>query len=183
MAQIGLRNFRYAPMTTEDTSTTAAVYDTPKSIDGLISIGLNVTYQESTLYADDIIFAEEKTFEKAEVTINVADLPLEDRAVLFGHTVDENGVEVSAATDSPPYVAIMFESKKHNGEIRFIKLLKGKFTEDAEDINTKGNNTEYQTHKIKANFIVRKNDREWRYIKDVAASDATTTAATWYGSV
>lgn len=182
MAQIGLRKFGYAVMETEDTLTTAAVYGMPKFIDGLISVGLNVTYQEATLYADDIIFAEEKVFEKAEVTLDLADLPLEDRAILFGHTLGEDGVEKSGSDDSPPYIAIMFESKKHNGEIRYVKLLKGRFSEDAEDLNTKGGNTEYQTHKVTATFIARKNDHQWRYIKDADATD-TTTAATWYESV
>lgn len=182
MAQIGLRKFGYAVMETEDTDTSAAVYDTPKLIPGLISVGLNVTYQEATLYADDIIYAQEKVFEKAEVTVDMADLPLEDRAILFGHTRGEDGVEKSSSDDSPPYIAIFFESKKHNGEIRYVKLLKGKFNEDSEDLNTKGGNTEYQTHKITATFIARKNDHNWRYIADAAASD-TTISTTWYESV
>lgn len=179
MAQIGLRNFYYALMTKEDTATTAATYGTPKRVAGINSIEISPTVNTATLYGDDIALATASSLGEISVTIDVADLPLEDLAALLGHKV-EDGVMVSKGSDSAPYCAIAFESEKHNGEIRYVKLLKGKFTESQETINTRGDSIEYQVPQITATFVARSNDSVWKKTTD--SSDATVSTS-WYASI
>lgn len=179
MALIGLRNFYYALMTTEDTATTAAVYGTPKRIVGINSIDINPTVNKATLYGDDSALATASSLGEIEVTLDIADLPVEDLAALLGHTIS-GGVMVSKGSDSAPYVAIMFESEKHNGEIRYVKLLKGKFSESQETINTRGDSIEYQVPQITGTFVSRTNDSAWKHTRDTTD---TAVATAWYASV
>ena len=179
MALVGLRNFYYATMTTEDTATTAAVYGTPKRIVGINSVDINPTINKATLYGDDTALATASSLGEIEVTIDIADLPIADLAALLGHTVT-SGKMISKGSDSAPYVAIMFESEKHNGETRYVKLLKGKFSESQETINTRGDSIEYQIPQITGTFVSRTNDSAWKYTQD---STDTTVATSWYASV
>ena len=179
MAQVGLKNFYYALMTTEDTADAQAVYGTPKRVVGINSIEINPTVNTATLYGDDMALATASSLGEISVTINVADLPLEDLAALLGHTVT-NGVMVAKGSDSAPYCAIAFESEKHNGEIRYVKLLKGKFSESQETINTRGDSIEYQIPQITANFVARAYDSAWKKIQD---SSDTTIATSCYASI
>lgn len=179
MAQIGLKNFYYALMTQEETATTAATYGTMKRVVGINTINISPTVNKATLYGDDIALATASALGEISVTIDVADLPLEDLAALLGHQI-VNGMLVSKGSDSAPYVAIAFESEKHNGEIRYMKLLKGKFSESQETINTRGDSIEYQIPQITATFVSRANDSVWRYMKDTTD---TTVATSWYASV
>ncbi len=179
MAQIGLKNFYYALMTQEETATTAATYGTMKRVVGINSIDISPTVNKATLYGDDIALATASALGEISVTIDVADLPMEDLAALLGHQI-VNGMLVSKGSDSAPYCAIAFESEKHNGEIRYMKLLKGKFSESQETINTRGDSIEYQIPQITATFVSRANDSVWRYMKDTTD---TTVATSWYASI
>ena len=179
MALVGLRNFFYAVMTTEDTATSAPVYDTPKRIIGINSIDINPTINKATLYGDDTALATASSLGEIEVTIDIADLPIEDLGALLGHTISE-GVLVSKGSDSAPYVAVMFESEKHNGNTRYVKLLKGKFSESQETINTRGDSIDYQVPQITGTFVSRTNDSAWKHTTD---STDTAVATTWYASV
>ena len=179
MALIGLKNFYYALMTTEDTATSAAVYGTPKRVAGINSIDISPTVNTATLYGDDMALATASSLGEISVTIDVADLPLEDLAALLGHTIT-NGVMVSKGSDSAPYCAIAFESEKHSGETRYVKLLKGKFSESQETINTRGDSIEYQVPQITATFVSRSNDSAWKKTTD---SSDVTIATSWYASI
>ena len=179
MAQIGLRNFHYALMTQEDTATEAATYGTPKRVVGLNKIDINPTVNKATLYGDDIALATASSLGEIAVTIDVAALTLEEEAELLGHTV-ENGVMVSKGSDSAPYVAIMFESEKHNGETRYVKLLKGKFSESQATTDTRGESINYQISQITGNFVARANDSAWKKTQDTTD---TAVATSWYASV
>lgn len=179
MAQVGLRNFHYALMTTEDTATTAPVYGTPKKVVGINSIDINPTINKATLYGDDQALATASSLGEIEVTLDIAELPLVDQAALLGHTITD-GVMISKGSDSAPYVAIMFESEKHNGETRYVKLLKGKFSESQETTNTRGDSIEFQIPQITASFVARQNDGAWKHTRDTTD---TAVATSWYASV
>lgn len=179
MAQIGLQSLHYAIMTTEDTATTAAVYGTPKRVTGINSIDISPTVNKATLYGDDIALATASALGEISVTIDVADLPLEDLAALLGHQIVD-GVMISKGSDSAPYCAISFMSQKHDGTTRYVKLLKGKFSESQETINTRGDSIEYQVPQITATFVARANDSIWKMITD---SSDLTIANSWFASV
>ena len=176
-AQIGLQKFHYAVLTKDDS--TGATYGTPKKIAGLNSIDINPTVNKATLYGDDAPMATANSLGAITVKFESGDLPLEDEAALLGHTVS-NGEMICKADDEAPDVAIMFKSKKHDGQTRYVKLLKGKFAEVQQTINTKGDNIEYQLNSLEGNFVAREFDKQWKRIAD-AENDSLDS--TWFASV
>lgn len=178
MAQIGLKKFYYAKLTQDDVNGVA--YETPKRIIGLNSIDISPTVNKATLYGDDSALATEFAMGEIEVTIDLADLPLEDFAALLGHSIDSDGKMTAKGGDSAPYVGIAFESDKHNGETRYVKFLKGKFNESQETINTRGDSIEYQLPQLSATFVCREYDGAW---KDILDTTDTSVATSWYASM
>lgn len=173
MAIIGLKNLHYARMTTEDTATAAAVYGTPKRLVGVNSVSIEKETETATLYGDDQAIDTFIRTKQYNVTIELADLPLEDEAALGGHEYTD-GILTVKGTDVPPYVALLFEADTRNGKTRFVVLYKGRLTPPQEDLNTRGESFEYGLHTLEGSFIAR--------VIDGKIEDKTedTTAAEWY---
>lgn len=178
MALVGLKNIHYAKITTDTDSTTT--YGTPKKIGNAVSVDINPATQKAALYGDDMAVATATSMGEVTVTLETTDIPLEDQAILLGATIDSvNNTLTFSSSDVAPYVGIAFESEKHDGGVRCVKLLKGKFAPSQETINTKGENIEYQVPKIEGTFVARQSDGAWKQIKDVASGTAT---ASWYST-
>lgn len=182
MALIGLKNIYYAKLTKDDT--TGATYETPKKIGNAISVDIKTNSNTAKLYGDDMAVASNTTILDSTVTIETTDIPMEDRAILLGHTVhNETGLITAKGSDSPPYVAILFESDTHDGKTRYYKWLKGKFAPTQETINTRGENLEYQTPKMEATFVARQYDGAYEMIADSDNSLSESLISSWYESV
>lgn len=198
MAQVGLKNFYYAKLTKDDE--TGVTYEEPKRVYGLNSIDINPTVNKANLFGDDSAIATASSLGEIEVTIDIADIPLDDLAILLGSesssdtsvvTTDTSTATglatdtalmsmLSKGTDSAPYVAIMFESEKHDGATRYVKLLKGKFSVSQETTNTKGDSIEYQIPQLSGTFVTRKFDSAWKFTAD---SKDSALGKVWYASV
>ena len=174
MAQIGLKNLYYAVMTIGTGG--AETYGTPKKIGNAVSVDISPSIQTTSLYGDDMAVATDVSLQEIRVTIETTDIPLEDQAALLGHTYSD-GQLTAKMSDTAPYVALLFESQKHDGGIRCVKLLKGKFAPSQENIQTKGDQLQYQVPQIEGTFVARQSDGAWKQIKDVAAGAST---ADWY---
>lgn len=182
MATVGLKNLYYAVMSADTAS--GVTYGTPVKIAGAINVDVNPTVNFSTLYGDDAPFASESSMSEISVSIETADLSLEDQAALLGNTIDSTTKELAQkASDTAPYVALMFESKKHNGNTRYVKLLKGKFAPTQETLQTRGESVEYTTPKLEGRFVAREYDGEWKRIADSDNTESATIIASWYTSV
>ena len=176
MALIGLKNFYYAKITEDTDSTTT--YGTPKKIGNAVSVDINPTVQKAQLYGDDMAVATATGLGEITLSLETTDIPLADQAVLLGATYDSvNNTILSKSSDVAPYVGLAFESEKHDGGIRCVKLLKGKFAPSQETINTKGEQLQFQVPKIDGSFVARQSDGAWKQIKDFAAGAST---AAWY---
>ena len=181
MATVGLKNLYYAELEQDDS--TGVSYKTPARIGGAIQVDINPQIETNTIYADDAPFATASSMKEITVNIETADIAPSVVAALGGHTYDTvTGAVTYKASDSPPYVAIMGESEKHDGKTRYFKLFKGKFNETQETINTKGESVEFTTPKLAGSFVARENDGKWKVIVD-ADSTNTTIASAWYSSV
>jgi phi13 family phage major tail protein len=185
MATVGLKNLYYAPLLTDvaanGTITGGATYETPKRIAGAIKVDINPTVNKNTLHADDGPFATAVSMSEISVSIDVADIPEEDEAALLGHTYDSTtGKIIYKTSDSPPDVALLAESEKHDGGIRCFKLLKGKFTDSQETMNTKNDNPEYTIRTLDGSFVGRTYDRAWKEVKNFPKGADTTS---WYANV
>lgn len=169
----------YAKLTKDDS--TGATYSTPKKIGNAVSVDINPTTQKANLFGDDMAVATDISLQEVALTVETTDIPLEDQAVLLGHTYDSvTGALTAKGSDTAPDVALLFESQKHDGGIRCVALTKGKFAPSQETINTKGESLSYQTPKITGTFVSRQYDSVWKITKDFAANAST---ASWYSSV
>jgi len=177
VAQIGLKNIYYAVMTI-DAETGAETYGKPKKIGHAVSVDIQPQIATANLYGDDMAVATDIALQEITVTIETTHIPLEDQAALLGHTYTD-GQLTAKMSDTAPYVALLFESQKHDGGIRCVKLLKGKFAASQETINTKGENVEYQVPSLEGTFVAAASGA-WKIIKDF---DKGADTASWYTSV
>jgi phi13 family phage major tail protein len=87
------------------------------------------------------------------------------------------------ASDTAPYVGLAFEAKKHNGETRYVKLLKGRFSPTQETIQTKGESVQFTTPKLEGRFVARTYDGVWKRIVDSDNSGSATLITGWYSAM
>lgn len=172
--RIGCDNLVYAIMKTEDTASTAPVYEAVKPAPGVISVNINPNASQETLFADDGPYDSATTLGKVDVAINKAELTTENKADLLGHQIDANGGIVYGDSDVPPWVAIGFRTLKSNGKYRYVWLYKGKFTDPEDNNETKGDSINFQTDTINGQFVKLSNVltinskavRLWKYEMD-----------------
>jgi len=111
------------------------------------------------------------------------DIDLNTQAALLGHSVT-GGVLVKKSTDTAPYVALGFKSKKSNGSYRYVWLYKGKFALQEQEYQTAEDKPKFQTPKIKGTFIKRTFDNAWQKIGDEDHPDwAVSTGTNWFTAV
>lgn len=186
MSKIGISNFHYAKQTAEETALADATYGATTAVPGLVSVEVSNEAQSNTLYADNGPYETASSMGAINVSIDLADLPLSVQGDLLGHSYDTtNKVLVKKANDVAPYVAILFEFAMGNGSTRCVKLYKGKFAEPTDSGQTKGENVEFQTSQITAQFVTLKgkdgNTGKWEYVQDFAAN--TSTAAFYSAAI
>lgn len=184
MSRVGVSNLHYAKLLTDTAGN--ITYDNIVSVPGTVNIDITPQTDNATLYADDGPYETDSSTGKYEVSIELADLPTAVQADLLGHTISSNTDElITKTTDSAPYVAIMFESKKANGATRYVKLYKGKFAEPESNYQTKGESIEFQTSTITANFVALTGNHEIerKIDSDDTGSNVATTVAGWYTNV
>lgn len=182
MATVGLKNLYYAALSSDTSS--GATYGTPVKIAGAVSVDINPSVNFATLYGDDAPFAADSSMSEITVTIESCDLTLEDQAALLGHTVNSTTKQLEAkASDTAPYVALLFEAKKHNGNTRYVKLLKGKFAPTQETMQTKGESVTYTTPKLEGRFVAREYDGAWKRVADSDNTESSTLISGWYSAV
>lgn len=182
MATVGLKNLYYAALSSDTSS--GVTYGAPAKISGAIQVDINPSINFNTLYGDDAPFAADSSMSEITVTIESCDLTLEQQAALLGHTVNSTTKQLEAkASDSAPYVAIMFEAKKHNGQTRYVKLLKGKFAPTQETIQTKGESVQYTTPRLEGRFVAREYDGAWKRVVDSDNTESATLISGWYSAV
>ena len=181
MSMIGISDLHIAPMTTEDTATTAATYGAILSVPGTIQADLNPNSVTGTLYADNGAYeVGQSGLGDGSLTLELADLPLAVQAVIFGHNVTK-GVLTKLTSDEAPYVGVRFQCVKASGAVRYVSIPKCKFAEPQETVKTKDNNITFQTSKCSGKFVQRKNDKQYYKCADTDAVDyEAATGTAWY---
>ena len=178
---IGVDNFHIAKLLTDPVNG-KATYDDIISFPWLRSVSIEPQSDEATLYADNQAVDTANVTSRYSLTIDTATLPLEYKALLLGHTI-ENGVMTVTSEDNAPYFAIMFETTKRNGKKRYVKFLKVRFSEPSETAQTQEEGVTYNTPSMTATAIYR-NDKKAIYQADEEADGyIATTGANWYASV
>lgn len=179
---IGLDNLVYAKLINDSKDQAQATYDAVKRISGAISANVNPNASSESLFADDGPYETASTIGQISLELNVADLPMDVQAELFGHVLDTNtGIMVRKSNDMPPWVAIGFKSLKSNGNYRYTWLAKGKFTIPEQNNATKGDSISFNTPTTTGTFVKRESDNEWeRHADEDAPSFVQATADNWF---
>lgn len=176
---IGVDKVHYALLLT-DAVGAKATYSSPKQLPGAISANINPNGSSETLFADNGPFETASTIGRIELALNVADLSLDEQAVLLGSTIN-NGILIRKGSDTPPWLAIGFRSLKSNGKYRYTWLAKGKFTPPEQNNETKGDSINFQTPTINGSFVQRESDQEWeRHIDEDSENFTPTMASNWF---
>ena len=188
MAKIGLKNIHYAIMDAshQDSPTDSPQYGTIKTPNcGAIQIDMQVNVSEAKLYADNKLWASSREFTDGTITLDIADLPMDMAADLLGNTYSSTDKTlIKKASDNPPYVALAGEFNTADGGKLCFWLYKVKFSENAQNGQTKGENTAYQTNSMTGTFTALKgagdNTDRWQYNKEFASNADT---ASFYTSI
>ena len=182
---IGVKDLVIAPLTvdTEETLTYGAL----QKVAGAIEVTITPENADPDVqYADDQEF--DVLYPDPELTFstNMADIPLAIQEMIFGNTIDENGVLIRSSTDTPGYFAVGFRSEKTNHKFRYVWLYKVRAKPLTETYATKeGSTITRQTGQVEWTAIKRTHDGLYQAIADEGengfeAADAAAFLQTVY---
>ena len=179
-AIVDIERLYYAIATINDDGT--ITYSAPKKLYDVQKIALSIKTSSDKNYTtdgEDIV----GNFEGGTITINTYGIDNATLNELEGHEVDSNGVTVENTNDDPPYIAIGFESKKRNGESRFIWIYLCKKQLDSEEYEVKKGKTEPK--EATSTFeISQKKDGNWRAKVDTDDKDVPSNLSQkWFEKV
>lgn len=146
MAKIGLNNFRYGLLTEAQDGTPS--YSGPKTPGKAISCNVEVSNNDATLYADDVVQESDTSFAGGTVTVGIDRADYETQAELLGHTYTEANGIVRNSNDIAPYVGFGRVIKLMiDGALKWKVefLYKTKFSEPSQENNTQGESVEFGT--------------------------------------
>lgn len=181
---VGLSNFVIAEMLTDTESETT--YGSVEQVAGAIDVNITPDNADPDVqYADDIEYDVLQPDPQLTAAVELAALPLDIQAKICGHVIDDNGVMIKKAGDTPAYFAIGFKAKRRDGGDRYTWLLKGRAKPVTEQYHTQEGTTQTrQTGKVEFTFIKRTSDGAYQYSADVGVNGFTAAkAATFLATV
>ena len=163
---VGLKNMVIAPLTSDTEA--AITYGTVQAVAGAIEASVTPENADpDVMYADDIEFDVLYPDPELSFKTKMADLPLSIQEMVFGHTIDDNGVLVRGSSDKPPYFAVGFKSEKSSGKFRFVWLYKVRAKPVTENYATKeGGTITRQTGEVEWTAIKRTHDGYYQAVAD-----------------
>ena len=181
---VGLKNLVLAPLK-EDTETTIT-YGALQLIAGAIEASITPENADPEVqYADDSEFDVLYPDPELSFKTKMADIPLAIQEQVFGNRIDDNGVLIRSAGDSPPYFAVGFMSEKSNHLFRYVWLYKVRAKPVTESYQTKeGATVTRQTGEIEWTAIKRTHDGQYQAVADEGENGFTAAkGATFLQSV
>ena len=174
---VGLKNMVIAELTadTEETLT----YGDLQLVAGAIEASIEPQNADPDIqYADDVEF--DVLYPDPELTFKtkMADIPLAIQEKVFGNAIDQNGVLIRSASDTPPYFAVGFMSEKSNHKYRYVWLYKVRAKPLTENYATKeGTTINRQTGEIEWTAIKRTHDGQFQAVADEGENGFTAASA------
>ena len=173
-ALIGLENGHYAVLKTDSKETLE--YDKVHGTGGvkrfykLTSASVSPKSDMGKFYADNMLDETAVAMGEIDVTISAKDVPLEDRAIMFGSKLDK-GVIRESSEDTAPYIAFGFSVNKSRGGKYHFWIVKGMAQPVEQDVSTKEDSISFQTPELVITGMPRAHDGVWRIIGDSDAED------------
>lgn len=110
--------------------------------------------EPSKTYGSNIAYyVSQKGTGDVSVDFGFLDLVEEDSDEILGYKTTETGLSFIGEDTEPPYCSILLESQDLSGETALLGFFKGKFSKDAETLNTETNDAfepEAQSYKYAA---------------------------------
>ena len=143
-------------------------YSAPVWLQGVNTVAYNPNTQTAAFDADGGTYDSYSADGEIQTTITIADLNPVDYATLMGVQRNQTtGLISESINDNPPEVAIGFMSEKSDGSMRFIWVLKGKFSKQEESVTSKGGSgITYQPRTIMHTAVPRTFDGNKRHMLD-----------------
>jgi len=163
---VGLKNMVIAPL--EADTETDLTYGDLQLVAGAIEASITPDNTDpDVMFADDIEFDVIYPDPELSFKTKLADIPLSIQEMIFGHSIDDNGVLVRKAGDSPPYFGVGFKSEKSDGRYRFIWLFKVRAKPLTESYATReGTTVKRQTGDVEWTAIKRTHDGLYQAVAD-----------------
>lgn len=159
MAYIGAKNLHVFKLTTENDTDTKTVYGDMKKLSPLIKATVNLKTAEAELWGDNRQVYKHFEITGADITIEAADLTLEEKALLLGCKYDSaKGILKVSADDDAPYFGVAMESTRSDGKAEYLFLTKVKFAPMNMEFETKGTNLAYKTPSFTGTAVARPSD-------------------------
>ena len=143
-----------------------------------VNTAVTPNYNETPFYADNEQTENVAEFKNGALTLGVDRMPLRAPSVMFGHTVNENGEEVSKTSDSASYCGYGFITAEMLDGVKKYRacfLYKVQFKEGEESYETKGDSIVFKNPSL-SGVIMSNADGEWRikspYFDTEAEADA-----------
>jgi len=181
---VGLKNVVIAPLVSDTDASVS--YGTLQDFAGAIDAQIAPENADPEVqYADDQEFDVVYPDPEIKLTMEMADIPLLIQEMILNNVIDDNGVLIRSAGDTPGYFALGFKSEKADGTYRYIWLFKGRAAPMTEQYHSKeGTTLTRQTGKLEWTFIKRTFDKRYQAIADEGQNGFTAEkAATFLTSV
>ncbi len=174
---VGLKNMVIAPLTADTES--AHTYGDLQLVAGAIEASITPDNTDPDVqFADDVEFSVLYPDPELTFKTKMADVPLSVQEQIFGNSIDDNGVLVKKASDSPGYFAVGFKSEKANHKYRYIWLYKVRAKPATENYATKESKTiNRQTGEIEWTAIKRIHDGLYQAVADEGENGFDSAAA------
>lgn len=166
-----IKKLYYSVITAETNG--VPTYGTMKYLPALREITVTPNSEKGEHYAEGGLWETETSFSKADVSINVSDLPVEHYIALTGAKASASGGFIDNAGDEAPYIAIHYEKVLSGGVIEYATLLKGKLSKPEDKGATSEGSPNYQPKTLTGTFMAIGNG-DWR---NVVRSDDTAFVA------
>lgn len=170
--KFGFKNAYYAKITESG-------YDTPKKLNGAVSMSLSPSGDTVEFYADDMSYFGENTNNGYEGTLELALIPDEFKQDILGEVLDDNGVMVEDATAIQSNFALLCEFTNDTGNTKFAFLNCFASRPDLAG-TTKSTTKEVQTETL--NITIRPNaDGKVKYTSTETTDESVLSS--WYTEV
>lgn len=176
----------FAPLTV-DTGTTLTYGEVVEIDKVLISVSRTPKMNSSKMYASGQCIASYVAKAAGQLQITMPSLDNSDEVLLFGKTYDETTKTVTNNKDDyVPAVMAIYSTKRADGTVNLYKVMKVKFTEGAENIETQDDSgAKFQSVQISGDYEqLIKNGDDVIMLRgvDPSTSDGKTIITAWFGS-
>lgn len=145
-SRVGLDSLYVAEVTQDDASGYAA--GTPEWFAPAAEASIAPAVNRQTQYADDQPYDTFSSEGESTIQLTVTGIPLEMLAKVTGRVFDATTGRMYDNGGTPPEYALMFRSKKSNGNYRYYSYVKGKFDMPGEEAASQTDSPDPKTTQI-----------------------------------